>query len=51
MLLGPQCQKMMDNHCQCPNKVQEGTDFCELHNKIQAAQNSIHLVTQEKDAK
>jgi len=35
MNLGPRCNEILSNRCQCPNTVVEGTLFCKLHTPIQ----------------
>lgn len=33
MNLGPRCEQIMENHCQCPNTAVKGSDYCLLHTK------------------
>jgi hypothetical protein len=31
MILGPRCNAMRENHCQCPNATIAGSQYCKLH--------------------
>lgn len=38
MNLGPRCNFMLPNHCQCPNTALADSDMCELHKEFQTEQ-------------
>ena len=38
MNLGPRCNFMLPNHCQCPNTALVDSDMCELHKEFQTEQ-------------
>ena len=48
MNLGPRCEVMLDNKCQCPNTVEGYTLRCILHNKLKEAQTTKENVNNEK---
>lgn len=37
MNLGPCCQEMLENSCQCPNTVIDNSNYCALHLTLKAA--------------
>lgn len=37
MNLGPRCEKMLENQCQCPNTAVGGSEYCALHVTLHAA--------------
>ena len=55
MNLGPRCEKMLENRCQCPNTAEENSIYCMLHNKLNAAlaakEVSTPAVKKDTDAK
>lgn len=46
MNLGPRCNFMLENHCQCPNTVIADSDMCLLHKEFETEQ--AIAVEQEK---
>ena len=38
MNLGPRCNFMLLNQCQCPNTALADSDMCELHKEFQTEQ-------------
>ena len=46
MNLGPRCNFMLENHCQCPNTATADSDMCLLHKEFETEQ--AVAVEQEK---
>jgi hypothetical protein len=45
MILGPRCDAIIYNHCQCPNAAEADSKFCKLHNAVVNATQSKPAAT------